>query len=456
MGLRSIVVTLPVAEPMSPCLGVDAYLQRSENPEDHAPAIGAHYELFHGFCRCLILQLMLQRVQRRISLRLINIGSNNIARAGDTNMARIDSALGPGNSDLAALGHQTDLAQLGTIPNNGNLDQGVSAVQGKGRDGRVYTGQLIQRIYGTGYVRFYLKGTGHSHPLPARITSSDEAKVFARQQIGKGVWRDLPLGDQNAFKPNAASQPSSTVPVPRPAPPPASSTVTASERLGTIPKAGNVDQGLGLIQGRTPDGKVYKGELIQRVYGTGQVRFYLKGSGRSHSLPAAITSSENARVYARQQIAAGRWKDMQPGDQNAFSRRSSTDSPSVSPGGKAPNVSAPSATSLPTEVVVDLGNPRPKMIFDISGPPENAVARNRARDAGLKLEKDERSMRIPNTREGGKIFAQMQFQTSGVNDNCNVDCRVVGAANGRLPMPSNMSPQFVEGYKAGALKPNVD
>jgi uncharacterized protein YaiI (UPF0178 family) len=361
-------------------------------------------------------------------------------------MARIDSPLSSGNTDVAAMGHQTNLAQLGTIPNNGNLDKGVSAVQGEGRDGRIYTGQLIQRIYGTGYVRFYLKGTGHSHPLPPSITSSDEARVFARQQIRKGVWRDLPLGDQNAFKPNAANQPNSAIRAPGPAP----------ERLGNIPNAGNLDQGLGLVQGRAADGKVYKGELIQRVYGTGYVRFYLKGSGRSHPLPAAITSAETARVYARLQITAGRWKDLTPGDQNAFSRRTPTDAPAVTPGNNTPESSVSSTTSLPAEVVIDLGDPHPKILFDIKGPPENEVARNRARDAGLKLEKDERTLRIPNTREGGKIFAQMQFQTSGVNDNCNVDCRVVGKANGRLPMPAKVSPQFIEGFNAGVIRPNVD
>ena len=347
-----------------------------------------------------------------------------------------------------------DLAQLGTIPNNGNLDQGVSAVQGKGRDGRIYTGQLIQRIYGTGYVRFYLKGTGHSHPLPPGITTSDEAKVYARQQMGKGVWRDLPLGDQNAFKPSVAGQPRAEVQVP---PPP---------KVGNIPKSGNLDQGLGLVQGRAPDGKVYKGELIQRVYGTGNVRYYFKGSGRSHSLPAAITSPETARVYARLQLAAERWKDMPLGDQKAFARPTSTNAPATTPGGTvtgagagtAPPAGAPSsrATTLPKEVVVDLGDPRPKLIFDIPGPAENSVARNRARDAGLKLEKDERTMRIPNTREGGRIWAQMQFQTSGISESCKVNCRVIGKANGALPMPAQVSPEFIEGFKAGVLKPNVD
>ncbi len=361
-------------------------------------------------------------------------------------MARIDSALSSGNSEIAGFGQRTDLAQFGTIPNNSNLDQGVSAIQGKSRDGGVYSGQLIQRIYGTGYVRFYLKGTGHSHPLPASITSSAEAKVFARQQIGKGVWRDLPLGDQNAFRSKTANPNSSGIQTPAREP----------DRSRSVPDTGNLDQGLGLVQGRAADGKIYKGELIQRVYGTGYVRFYLKGNGRSHPLPAAISSSETARVYARQQIAAGRWRDLAPGDQNAFSRPTPTNSATATQGGKAPNGKSPAATSLPSEVVVDLGDPHPKVLFDIKGPPENEVARNRARDASLHMEKDERTVRIPNTREGGRIFAQIQFQTTGVSDSCNVNCRVIGRANGRLPMPAKVSPQFIEGFNAGVLRPNVD
>jgi hypothetical protein len=310
-------------------------------------------------------------------------------------MTRIDSALDSASPVASAGGGQMDLAQLGTIPSKGNLDQGISSVQGRGRDGKVYAGQLIQRVYGTGHVRFYLKGTGDSHPLPPSITSSEEAKVFARQQISKGVWKDLPLGDQNAFRP---------------------------------PTANNLDQAASDVQGRGRDGKVYAGQVIQRIYGTGGVRFYLKGTGDSHPLPTGITSADEAKVFARQQISKGAWNDFPLGDQNAFT----------------------------AQVQVDLGDPHPKILFGIKGPPQNEVARNRARDAGLRLEKDERTLRIPNTLDGGRIFAQLQFQTSGVNDSCKDDCRVVGMANGPLPMPTQASAEFIKGFKAAARRPNVD
>jgi hypothetical protein len=322
-------------------------------------------------------------------------GKKSVVRAGDIDMTRIDSALDSAPPAGSAFGGRMDLAQLGTIPNKGNVDQGVSAVQGRGPDGKVYGGQLIQRVYGTGYVRFYLKGTGDSHPLPARITSSDEAKVFARQQIRKGVWKDLPPGDQNAFRP---------------------------------PPANNVDQGTSDVQGRRRDGKVYTGQLVQRTYGTGEVRFYFKGTGDSHPLPTGITTAEEAKVFARQQISKGVWNDFPLGDQNAF---------------------------IP-QVRVDLGDPHSEILFGIKGPPKNEVARNRARDAGLRLDKDERTLRIPNTLEGGRIFAQLQFQTSGVNDSCKDDCRVVGMANGPLPMPAQVSAEFIKGFKAAARRPNAD
>jgi hypothetical protein len=360
-------------------------------------------------------------------------------------MAGIESTSLAGRTNTLGMGDRTDLAQLGGIsnegaPNNGNFDQGVGSVQGRSTDGKVYSGQLIQRVYGTGYVRFYLKGGGDSHPLPARITSSAEAKVFARQQISKGIWSDLPLGDQNAFKGGARQKPS------------APSAEASPPRTGSIPKSPNLDIGLGLIQGRAGDGKVHKGELIQRIYGTGYVRFYLKGTGRSHPLPAAITSSTEARVYARQQIAAGRWADMPVGDASAFKKAPST----AASGGKPPSDITPTTRPLPAQLRVDLGDPQPKLLFGIPGSPENEVARNRARNAGLVFEKDQRSVRIPNTREGGKIFAEMQFQTSGVSDSCKDNCRVIGLPNGRLPMPANASQKFLEGFNAAARRPNVD
>ncbi len=321
------------------------------------------------------------------------------------------------------------LAQRGTVPNSPNRDYGVSAVQGKGPDGRVYTGQLIQRVYGSGNVRFYLKGEGHSHRLPASITSAAEAKIYSRQQITKGVWTDLPLGNQAAFNSKSGG--------------------SSASGMANIPNLPALDKGIGTVQGKAPDGTVLKGELIHRVYSTGYSRYYFKGQNDSHKLPPAITTTAEARVYARQQISSGRWNDFAKGDEASFDKGRGKTTASTGSGTTTPKFA---------EVLrVDFGSVEPK--FKVGpfpvGERENIAAVNKAKYRGyLPDTKNPRFIDIPNNAKGGKDLAEINFSGVSYTEDCNpqTQCAIGlgGFENRGLKIPDGASPDFLESYKKTA------
>lgn len=352
-------------------------------------------------------------------------------------MTRLES-INPTESPVTEkLPEGTLMAQLGTIPNNPNRDYGVSAVQGKAPDGKVYSGQLIQRVYGSGNVRFYLKGEGKSHPLPAGITTAAEAKIYARQQISKGAWTDFAFGDQDAFnEPGRASTASASPPAP-----------------GKTSCTPAFDKGVGPVQGRSPNGTVLTGDLIRRDYPSGQVRYYFKGQNDSHKLPPAITTVPEARQYSRQKISSGRWADFDSGDQAAFN--------STKPAGSTAVTQAPEPQQFPVKLAVDFGAPEPTLTIGSSVIMDRAeiAAVNKARFRGyLPDAKSPRYIEFSNDAKGGKDLAEINFANASYDENCNpsTKCEIVGFHgfnkydDRRLVVPKGASPAFMESYKKTA------
>jgi hypothetical protein len=349
-------------------------------------------------------------------------------------MTQLGNILLAGKPATADAPGSTSIAQLKTIPNNPNRDYGVSAVQGKGPDGQVYSGQLIQRVYGSGEVRFYLKGEGNSHPLPATITSAGEAKVYARQQITKGTWSDLPLGNQAAFK-NTSSNP------------------TPAAAMGNIPTGPAFDKGVGPVQGKAPNGKVLTGDLIMRVYSTGYVRYYFKGQNDSHKLPPSITTTADARDYARKQISSGKWTDFNPGDQAAFN-------PSR-PSSKVTGAQTPEKQKFPSKLAVDFGSPTPSLKVGsvVVGDRPEIVAVNKAKLRGYSPDSNNpRYISFSNDAKGGKDLAEVNFSAVSYDKTCNpsTNCEIVGFNgfqkfdNKGLVVPKGASPEFMDSYKKTA------
>ncbi|MCY7315176.1 MAG: hypothetical protein LH480_06005 [Rubrivivax sp.] len=112
-------------------------------------------------------------------------------------MTRIDASgtvAGAGN----ALGSGA-IAQLDKLSGQQNYDQALQAVQGRAPGGGIVKGILLQRTYGTGYVSYFFKGSGHSHALPTTLTSRADALAHVRAQISKGTYADLMPGDPRDF-----------------------------------------------------------------------------------------------------------------------------------------------------------------------------------------------------------------------------------------------------------------
>ena len=191
------------------------------------------------------------------------------------------------------------IAQSNNPTAAGNTDLGKGEVQGFGPDGKVYKTQLIMRVYdGSGASRYYANGKA----LPTNIVSETDAKTYVRQQIGKGTLGNLQLGNQQAFPARTVGDKHKSV---------------ASSALGTIPLLPNRDAAIGAVQAQGPDARVYKGELRQRLYGTGQVRYFFKGTGEVHKLPTNILSAKEAAEYIRTNINKGNFHDLALGDQKA-------------------------------------------------------------------------------------------------------------------------------------------
>jgi hypothetical protein len=227
-------------------------------------------------------------------------------------MAAFDTSIRTASGFPAPSAGSVDFDRLGPIAqsNNptaaGNTDLGKGEIQGVGPDGKVYKTNLIMRIYdGSGALRYYANGRA----LPPNITSEAAARIYVRQQIGKGSLGTLQLGNQQAFPTQTAGRK------------PANATNPA---LGTIPVTPNRDVAIGAVQAQGPDGKVYQGELRQRLYGTGQVSYFFKGTGDVHKLPTNITSSKEAAEYVRTQINQGNFNDLKLGDQKAVGITPST------------------------------------------------------------------------------------------------------------------------------------
>ncbi len=337
-----------------------------------------------------------------------------------------------GNIKLASNEFATDVTggssvtQLSTIQNNPNRDVGVSAVQGRAPDGSVYRGQLIKRVYGNGDLRFYLKGNGPSHPLPPTIKSTEEAKIYARQQISKGVWSDFPLGDQTAF--NQKSSPPAKSPT-----------------ISNIPNLPAFDKGMGPVQGIAPDGTVLTGDLIQRVYSTGYVRFYFKGQNDSHKLPPSIVSVEQAREYSRKKISSGEWTDFNRGDQAAFDKK---------------NTRNAELRRLPAYLAVDFGSTTPKLTVAgavIVGREQAHAVRKAGYRGYFPDPKNERYINFPNDASGGKALAEVNFSNVSYDDRCKKEnnCAIVGGHWGQydnkgLVIPEGASPEFIKSYQETA------
>ena len=208
-------------------------------------------------------------------------------------LARTSTTFSPASGRAGEFVDLGPIAQSNNPTAAGNTDLGKGEVQGFGPDGKVYKTQLIMRVYdGSGALRYYANGKA----LPPSIVSEIDAKTYVRQQIGKGTLGLLELGNQQAF----SNQKAPTVPS------------TPVGAIGNIPNLPNKDSAIGGVRGQGPDGKMYKGELIQRLYGTGQVRYYFKGIGVSHPLPQSISSSREAADYIHAQISSGTWKDLVP------------------------------------------------------------------------------------------------------------------------------------------------
>jgi hypothetical protein len=122
----------------------------------------------------------------------------------------------------------------------------------------------------------------------------------------------------------------------------------------------------------------------------------------------------------------------------------------------AGNVPAPQnvvSTGYPTTTNIDLGNPKPQSplgwltggMIELSQP-ENNLARYVAKnDYGLSMNSDNRTMTLPNTEQGGRVFANIQNTQVGYLGN-NLD-------HGKpLTVPADASPEFKKGYEAQSQK----
>jgi hypothetical protein len=268
-------------------------------------------------------------------------------------MAVFDTSIRTASGFPAPSAGSVDFDRLGPIAqsNNptaaGNTDLGKGEVQGFGPDGKVYKTQLIMRVYdGSGALRYYANGKA----LPANITSETEAKTYVRQQIARGSLGTLQLGNQQAFPTQKAGGKSRSA---------------ANPTIGTIPNSPNRDVAIGAVQAQAPDGKVCQGELRQRLYGTGQVSYFFKGTGDVHKLPMNITSSKEAAEYVRTQINQGKFVDLSLGNQKAvgitpaLARSSAAQSWQIS--GKSPDGRTVSGTL--TRVNWDTGPSGSKFVF---------------------------------------------------------------------------------------------
>jgi hypothetical protein len=104
----------------------------------------------------------------------------------------------------------------------------------------------------------------------------------------------------------------------------------------------------------------------------------------------------------------------------------------------------------PLSINADLGNPKPQSplgwvtggLIELSDP-ENLLARNSAQiDFGLKMNSDNRTLTLPNTKQGGEIYADIQYAQDGLFRGNNLD------HNGGklLPTPRGASPEFSKAY----------
>ncbi len=105
----------------------------------------------------------------------------------------------------------------------------------------------------------------------------------------------------------------------------------------------------------------------------------------------------------------------------------------------------------PLSVDADLGNPKPQSLLGkLTGgaielsDPENLLARNAAQlNYGLKMNSDNRTLTLPNTKQGGEIYADIQYAQDGLFRGNNLD------HNGgkMLSAPSGTSPEFSKAYQ---------
>ena len=344
-----------------------------------------------------------------------------------------------GHGVTADISGATTLAQLGNIPNNPNRDYGVGAVQGRDLNGRFYKGQLIQRVYNTdkeqliqrvykiGEVRFYLKGKGHSHPLPPEITSLPKAMTYSRQQISKGTWSDLPVGNPADFKKNSAKGPLASM----------------SSNLNQP----TMDKGVGTIQGKAPDGKFLTGRLIFRIYSTGDIRYYFKGQNDAHKLPSTITTTPEAEAHVLQQISSGKWADFDKVDRLSSNRIGLKTNAQIGADAALPK--------FPGKLTVDFGPAEAKLKigpFTFLDRP-NIAAVNMAKLRGY-FPPDPGNARfidIQNNSKGGKDLAEINFSGVSYDKECNPETQcAIGSgrfANRGIKVPDNASPEFLGSYK---------
>jgi hypothetical protein len=153
-----------------------------------------------------------------------------------------------------------------------------------------------------------------------------------------------------------------------------------------LSKVGHGDLGSGAVQGLGPDGKtVYKTTLVGRVINDdGAVRFFANGK----RLPDRIGSGDEARNFVREQIRKGTLGQLAPGKPNALKN-----------------------AALPATISVDVGDPvttRGPMGWIIK-PRDNEPARQVAAVHGLQSDSFGHGVRIPNTAQGGRVLADMEY-----------------------------------------------
>jgi hypothetical protein len=100
----------------------------------------------------------------------------------------------------------------------------------------------------------------------------------------------------------------------------------------------------------------------------------------------------------------------------------------------------------PKRVAVDLGEGPVFWRGMLMSGGQNGFARVVAKEAGYSIERNNRTLWLPNDRKGGQMFADLQFKPVR-SEVCDFGCREVYFRNGELSVPQFASQEFKNGFK---------